>query len=313
MNQIKFSEHKNQTKLTTPLPDTKPPKVVRITVTDSYATDSSSDEESENEFCSRRRRRVKRFVNEITIESSCSSPNDVVFTSKCKKANRRKFSAEKSSPSSILPVKNTTTVGKKFRGVRQRPWGKWAAEIRDPLRRVRLWLGTYDTAEEAAIVYDNAAIQLRGSDALTNFITPPAKLSEPSNSGEESQNVCSPISVLRFPSSTSSNEEAESQGAVFSSKENNEIRDMKEESSVSENFSECSSMFPNYFFDFQTSMRDIFEETNMVQDGFLSDDLGDMFLDTSVDFGFGLSSWNNTQDNFQDIADLFGSDPLIAI
>uniref|UniRef100_A0A0R0K8K4 AP2/ERF domain-containing protein n=1 Tax=Glycine max TaxID=3847 RepID=A0A0R0K8K4_SOYBN len=62
--------------------------------------------------------------------------------------------------------------GKKFCGIRQRPWGKWATEIWDLARRMCLWLGTYETAEEAIMVYDDTIIRLRGSDALTNFMLP---------------------------------------------------------------------------------------------------------------------------------------------
>ncbi|KAK9048461.1 hypothetical protein SSX86_032575 [Deinandra increscens subsp. villosa] len=315
---VKFTEHKTRiTMLCKSAGEKKKSsgRVVRISVTDAYATDSSGDED---ELVSSRRR-VKKLVNEVTINVATSGED---VGNRKAPVSRRKKGGDVGMKKRLKVVSS----GKKFRGVRQRPWGKWAAEIRDPTRRVRLWLGTYDTAEEAAMVYDHAAIQLRGPHALTNFtLPPPEEEKKPSssfdsgyNSGEESQNnnnneskLLSPKSVLRFSSSSTTDE------CVAESTQHSPLNDVvNENASVSENFSDFQP-FNDHFstsdlFDFPDFVPDIYDPTSFPDTVFQDSDPSNTFLGYANDFGFGSPCWP-VDDFLPDVGDIFGSDPLAAL
>ncbi|OIW02273.1 hypothetical protein TanjilG_15156 [Lupinus angustifolius] len=142
---FKKLKHKNNS-----FQDTKMQRKLRIIWHDPDATDSSSDEGGDQEMHGNN----KRTVLEVALP--CFPPNLVTGDASTDSSSNTELS-QKRVLNKIPPAKRRTAG--KYRGVRMRKWGKWAAEIRDPFKGARLWLGTYNTAEEASQAYERKKLE----------------------------------------------------------------------------------------------------------------------------------------------------------
>ncbi|KAH9293510.1 hypothetical protein KI387_041286, partial [Taxus chinensis] len=114
------------------------------------------------------------------------------------KSQRNRMGKSNSPKPQRIPIPKPSPL--KLRGVRMRKWGKWVSEVRMPNSRGKLWLGTYDTAEQAARAYDFALFCIRGPRASFNFpISPPEMPSSSSLSQQEIQAAAATFALRKFP------------------------------------------------------------------------------------------------------------------
>ncbi|KDP39690.1 hypothetical protein JCGZ_02710 [Jatropha curcas] len=202
------------------------------------------------------------------------------------------FQQQKQHKSSSVPVNKTSKFkgrhrpnnnNNKFVGVRQRPSGRWVAEIKDTTQKIRMWLGTFETAEEAARAYDEAACLLRGSNTRTNFITQ-VSLDSP---------LASRIRNLLKNKKAGKKQQREEENLEVSTPSNSTVTT-----------STCTSSSSSSSIDNSTPSGEIVNDTQFFDDVYKPDmsncreefELGPFQSDLSWGFGSGLDRFSFTQE-----------------
>jgi len=207
--------------------------------------------EEEEEGCEKRGMVARVMLQSKTVEqdqetslnsSSCSVEKKSSSSSSIKKGAGSPRGWKKGLMRGKGGPQNATC---EFRGVRQRTWGKWVAEIREPKKRSRLWLGSFASAEDAARAYDEAARKLYGAHAHINLpqefpSTPPideSRAMEPKTLFSRSQNV---HRANRFLNSVSDSITAREDDAVKQNPENIKQQLPTSVMKLEENYAETS-------------------------------------------------------------------------